>query len=74
MNGIIASADLALAEGNLPKPVEKYLKIIQSSGYTLLDIMEILFNLYYQDVLELFLIGLQVLLSIRSQCNQQSHL
>jgi len=38
MNGVIAAADLALGRKNDPK-VEKYLKIIQSSGYSLIGII-----------------------------------
>ncbi|WP_207690174.1 response regulator [Desulfonema limicola] len=38
MNGVIAAADLALGRKTDPK-VEKYLKIIQSSGYSLISII-----------------------------------
>ncbi|MBF0398378.1 MAG: response regulator [Desulfobacterales bacterium] len=39
MNGIIASADLALSEISIPPKIEKYLKIIHTSGYSLLGII-----------------------------------
>ena len=38
MNGVIAAADLALGE-NVPPKIEHYLKIIQSSAYSLLGII-----------------------------------
>ncbi|MBF0397505.1 MAG: response regulator [Desulfobacterales bacterium] len=39
MNGVIAAADLALSEKDLSPMIEHYLKIIYSSGYTLLGII-----------------------------------
>ncbi|MBW2661118.1 MAG: PhnD/SsuA/transferrin family substrate-binding protein, partial [Deltaproteobacteria bacterium] len=38
MNGVIAAADLALSE-DLPSRVKHYLEIIQSSGYSLLELI-----------------------------------